>query len=114
MDEQTVTETPARKVFHKLPAQYKRFADVDMERDIRIRLFGKVVEKSETGFMLSDGFSTATIHAEKDATTSLNEGDYIRVFARVLITEIGPEFRAELIQDMAIADADLYNKVFFE
>jgi len=106
-------QTSPRKVFHKLPAAYKKIPDIDMERDIRVRLLGKVVEKTDDGIMLSDGFSNARILISKEIADGLNLDDQIRVFARVLITETGPEFRAEIIQDMHVADMELYQKVFF-
>jgi hypothetical protein len=106
-------EAQPRKVFHKLPALYRKISDVDMERDIRVRLLGSVVEKEDNGFVLSDGISTAKIQLDKELLNGLKENDKIRVFARVLITESGPEFRAELIQDMGLVDMDLYSKVHF-
>ncbi|MFH1630595.1 MAG: hypothetical protein ABIA21_00010 [Candidatus Aenigmatarchaeota archaeon] len=108
MDEQKTV----RKVFHRLPASYKKIADIDMERDIRVRLFGKVAEKFDDGILLFDGFSDTKVFVDKELLDGISVGDQVRVFARVMITEHGPDFRSEMIQDMGGIDMNLYNRIF--
>jgi len=96
--------------YRRHPAIARKISDINPENDIRIRLLGRVAEKSESSLIIEDDSGKAEIIAE-DMGLDFNNGDRIRVFARVLPLEDGFELRAEIIQNMKDLDMDLYKKI---
>ncbi|HLC67391.1 MAG TPA: hypothetical protein VJI12_00755 [archaeon] len=97
--------------------QYKRLAaaprkamEINPEKDVRVRIFGKVIDKVDGTIIVDDGSSAATIVSD----TECNVGDVVRVFARVLPLEDGCELRAEIVQVLNGLDMELYKKVYGE
>lgn len=95
--------------YRRHPALPRKVSDINPEKDIRIRLLGKIVDKSESSFIIEDDSGRAEIITEDNL--NFNKGDLVRVFARVLALEDGFELRAEIIQDMNDLDMDLYKKI---
>ena len=100
-----------QKQFKRAPAVYRTIDSIDAEKDIRVRLLGRVIGKSGGTLVLDDGTGKADIVADE---TDAAEKDLIRVFARVLPLENGYELRAELIQKMDKIDEELYRKLTSE
>lgn len=94
--------------FRRAPARPRRIADIDPERDMRVRILGRVTDRSQGSITISDGSASAEIILDE---VQLPESDFIRVFCRVLPLEDGYELRAELAQDAKILDTDLYKKI---
>ncbi len=100
--------------YRRQPAKPRKIKDV-AENDIRVRLLGRVIDKTDSTIMLDDGTGTAEIIIEPETVNGAGEielHDVLRVFCRVIPLESSIEFRAEIIQDMTGMDMDLYRKVF--
>jgi hypothetical protein len=95
--------------YRRHPALARKIAEINPESDIRVRLLGKVADKSDSSFIMEDDSGRAEIIAD-DIDLIFNKDDLVRVFARVLPLEDGFELRAEIIQDMSKLDMDLYKK----
>ena len=103
-------ETKSAFQYRRLPALPKKISEINPEKDIRVRILGKVIDKTDGVIVVDDGSSKADI-VTTDLDVNVNIGDTIRVFTRVLPLEEGFELRAEIIQDMTKLDIDLYKKV---
>jgi hypothetical protein len=99
----------ATSQFKRAPSIPKKISDINPEKDIRVRIFGRIIDKNDGSFIIDDGSSKAEIVAEAG---DFDVGDTVRVLTRVLPLEEGYELRAEAVQDMSKMDIDLYKKVF--
>jgi hypothetical protein len=99
--------------FHRAPAVRRRLSEIKPESDIRVRILAEVTEKTDSGIIVSDGDGRAEIMTEPEVMASVNAGDAICAFCRVLPLESGFELRAELIQDMSKLDKETYRKVYW-
>ena len=96
--------------YKRMPAVPRQIREINPEKDVRVRLLGKIIDKSDATIVIDDGSATAEVVLDTDANVSTD--DMIRVFARVIPLEDGMELRAEIIQNMNALDMDLYKKVF--
>ena len=96
--------------YRRLPAARRKITDISPEKDIRVRILGKVIDKSDDVIVVDDGSGKADI-ITADLDVNINVNDTVQVFTRVLPLEDGYELRAEIIQDMSKVDMDLYKKV---
>ncbi|MFH0832417.1 MAG: replication protein RepA [Candidatus Aenigmatarchaeota archaeon] len=94
--------------YRKLPYVQRKISEINPEKDMRIRILGKVIDKSDGLFVIDDGSGKAEIVTDENVEL----GDAIRVLARVLPLEDGFELRAEIVQDMHALDMDLYKKIW--
>ncbi len=99
--------------YKRAPAIIRTIKSVDPVKDIRVRILGKVKEKLNGSILLQDSTGTAEIVMENDIIQSLNQGEQIRVFCRVMQLDNGYELRSELIQDMNNLNAEKYEKFIF-
>jgi len=96
-------------MYKRIAAIPRRIADINPERDIRVRILGRVIDKSNGTLVVDDGSAKTEIIVDE---TNAEINDVIRIFARVLPLEEGYELRAEVVQDMSQLDIDLYKKVY--
>jgi hypothetical protein len=94
--------------YRRMPALPRKIADINPEKDIRVRIMGRILDKYDGTIVVDDGTGKAEIIAEECA---LESGAPVRVFCRVMPLENGFELRAEIVQNMAALDMDLYKKV---
>lgn len=94
--------------YKRLPATLKKISEINPEKDIRVRILGRVIDKADGTIIVDDGSSSAAIVAESQP----NINDLVMVHARVLPLEEGYELRGEIVQDMNTLDMELYRKVF--
>ncbi len=100
----------AEKLMYKrASAQLKRISEIEPEKDIRVQILGRVIDKTDGTLVVDDGSTKAEIVTD-DSTAQT--GSLVRVFARVLPLEEGYELRGEIVQDMSRLDLDLYKKVY--
>jgi uncharacterized protein YdeI (BOF family) len=100
--------------FRRMPAVPRKIAEINAEKDIRVRLLGRVIDKYTGTVVLDDGTGKAEIIIE-DANISfdnIKSGDLVRIFCRVLPLETTYELRAEIIQKMDSMDMDLHKKIY--
>ena len=90
----------------------RKIGDIDPERDIRVRILGRVIDKAEGVIIVDDGSSKAEIIAEE--FDAIDVDDVVRAFCRVLPLEQGYELRAEIIQKLNNLDMELHRKVYGE
>ena len=94
--------------YRRAPATPRRVSEINPEKDIRVRLLGRIIGKDEGTLIIDDGTGKAeVIVEEQDADID----DIVRIFTRVLPLEEGFELRAELLQKMKGLDVDLYKKI---
>lgn len=93
--------------FKRLPALNRNVIEIK-EDDIRVRVLGKIIDKSENMLILDDG--TGKLDLITENVSNINVGDTAFAFVRVM--NFGKEFHAELIQNMNKLDLDLYKNVF--
>ncbi len=98
-----------QKLYKRASATPRKISEISPEKDIRVMLLGKIVDKADGTLIIDDGSATAEIVADQQ---NANVGGIVRVFCRVLPLEDSYELRAEIIQDMNALDMDLYRKVF--
>jgi len=94
--------------YRRLPAKEKKIADISPD-DVRVRLLGRVIDKTENVLVIDDGTGKAEIVMDNE--TDVGPGDFVRVFARILPLEDGYELRSEIIQNMNSLNIDLYKKI---
>src|SRR3989338_3514809 len=99
--------------------QYKRqsaisrkISEINPEKDIRVRILGHVIDKSEGILVVDDGSAKTEIIT--DQFDAFDVDDMVRLFCRVLPLEQGYELRAEIIQKANNLDMELYRKVYGE
>ncbi len=90
----------------RLPAKEKLVSEI-LANDIRVRILGTVIDKSEGSIILDDGSGRLEALMEGQAPEM---GKMVRVVARILPMTGGFEARAECVQDMAGLDVELYRR----
>ncbi len=96
--------------YRRLAASPRKITEINPEKDVRIRIFGRVIDKQDGTIVVDDGSSTAQIVT--DATCEID--DMVIVFCRVLPLEDGYELRGEIVQNRNGMDMGLYKKVYEE
>ncbi len=95
--------------YRRMPAVPVKISDINPEKNIRIRILGRIIDKSDGVIVVDDGSAKAEI---LNAETGADINDLVRVFARVLPLEDKYELHAEIVQDMAGLDLSLYKRVY--
>lgn len=95
--------------YKRYPAVSRRITEINPEHDIRVRIFGRVIDKQDGSIVIDDGSSSAEIVTDQAA--DVRNGDAVRVFARVLALEGGYELRGEIVQVMNSLDTELLRKL---
>lgn len=105
--------------YRRLPAVPRNIIDIAPEKDVRVRIFGRIIDKKDGTIIVDDGTSTAQIVTEeqtdaKGVVHPCEIDDMVCVFARVLPLEDGYELRGEIVQNRNSLDMGLYKKVYGE
>jgi len=98
-------------MYKRAPASPRRISEIVPEKDMRVQIIGRVIDKSDGALIVDDGSAKAEIVVDE---TDADINDTVRIFARVLPLEEGYELRAEIVQDMSGLDLDLYKKIHVE
>ncbi len=101
---------PEQFQYKRQPASPRKIVDIDPEKDVRVRIFGHVIDKVDGIIVVDDGSSKVEIMT--DEFDAFDIDDVVRAFCRVLPLEQGYELRAEIIQKLNNMDTDLYKKVY--
>lgn len=102
---------PNGQIRRRLPAIERAIADINPERDVRVRLTGTVLGISSGGLMLDDGKSrTEIIFDSPEAMAGIETGSLVVVVCRVLPLIDGFECRGEVIQSLEGFDLGLWRK----
>lgn len=92
-------------------AEPRDIEEISPQSDIRVRIVGTVLSKSEDSLTLDDGTGSTEVFLEEDLLEEVDENDRIRVLGRVLPTPDSFEIQGEIVQDFSSIDSELHNKV---
>ena len=93
------------------PAKPRKISEIKMG-DVRVRLFGTVVDKKEAEFVLDDGSGRITVVFDDQALVEgIYVGSRVRVFGAPLNVGGAHELHAEIIQKADRLDLELYEEV---
>ena len=92
----------------RLPSFERRISEVS-SKDIRVRIYGTIVDSQVDSITLDDGTGTVKVGIEQ--SVKADPGSKVRVIGRVIPFDAGVEIQAEIIQDMSGLDFDLLRKV---
>src|SRR3972149_6547809 len=95
--------------YKRASAVPRKIAEINPEKDIRVSILGRIIEKSNGVLVVDEGSGTAEVITEEP---SAEINDIVRIFCRVLPLENGFELRAEIIQVMNSLNMDFYKKVY--
>ncbi len=96
----------------RLPAIEKAISEIDPEKDIRVKIVGKVVGLGLGSLAIDDGFGTVHVTTDPEINMELlKTSDNVRVTGRVFASENGFELRAESVQNVNGIDIELLKKV---
>jgi len=97
--------------FQNIVAVERKVSEISPENDVKVRVVGLVVSKSENGFLLDDGTGTIQVFINSDLLKNVEEKKLVRVFGRVTPTSDKFELTAEIVQDMAKLNMKTYDNV---
>ena len=96
----------------RLPAAEKTIAEIEPEKDIRVKILGKVVDLGSDSFVIDDGGGSVHVTTDPEINIgSVKVSDSVRVIGRVFASENGFELRAEAVQNVEGIDMGLLKKV---
>jgi len=96
----------------RLPAVEKTISEIDPEKDVRVKVIGKVVDLGTESFVIDDGGGSVQVTTDPEINlNSLNVNDNFKVIGRVFASENGFELRAESLQNVNGIDMGLLKKV---
>lgn len=95
--------------FKRASARRCKISEIKPEKDIRVRVFGRLIDRTDDMIVIDDGTGKLEIVADSPPPET---GHQVFAVARILPLESGFEARLELLQDASGLDADAYRKVF--
>lgn len=95
----------------RLPAKEKLISEI-AQNDIRVRVLGTVIDRSEGSVVVDDGSGRLEIFLDGQPFESdaMSLGKMARIVTRVLPITGGFEARAECVQNMSGFDVELYRR----
>lgn len=90
----------------RLPAKEKLISEI-LANDIRVRILGTVIDKTENSIIMDDGSGRLEILTDEQ---NAEAGKLVKVVTRVLPFAGGFEARVECIQKMDGLDVELYRR----
>jgi len=97
--------------FQNIVAVERKVSEINPENDVKVRVLGTVVSKSENGFLLDDGTGTIQVFITADLLKGVEEKKLVRVLGRITPTPDRFELTAEIVQDMAKLNVKTYDNV---
>ncbi len=97
--------------YKRQPAVFRKIIDIKPD-DIRVRVIGKVIDKSDNMLIVDDGTGKLDVSFNMPFNSSVS--DLVCVFAKVMNLGDHQEFQGELIQNMNDLDISIYRKVMEE
>jgi len=92
---------------NRIPAKGRKISEISQD-DIRVRIFGTVINKTESSLIIDDGSEKVEIIF--DSLPEIEVGEKVRIIARVLPLANGFEVRGEVVQNMKGFDVEMYKK----
>ena len=95
--------------YKRAAAKVKKINEINPEKDIRVRILGRIIDRNDDVLVVDDGSQKTEIII--DPALEVSQDSLVRIIARVLPLESGFDLRAEAVQDMTGLDVELYNKI---
>lgn len=95
------------EIRRRLPAVEKKIADIHPESDVRVRILGTVIGLLNNSIVIDDGSGKVEV-AFDEQPSYINQGQFVRIVARVLPLIDGFDCRGECIQVLDNFDVNLY------
>lgn len=93
----------------RLPAVEKSIKEIDADKDVRVRILGTVIGYGQSSLILDDGTGNIEVVFE-ERPSYVNQGQIIRVIARIIPLTEGFECRGEIVQLLDGIDINLYKQ----
>lgn len=97
--------------FQNIAAAERKVSEINPENDVKVRVLGTVVGKSEGGFVIDDGTGTVQVFINPDSLKKVEEKMLVRVFGRVVPNSERFDISAEIVQDMSKLNIKTHEKV---
>ena len=96
----------------RIAAKERKISEIDSEKDIRVRIMGTVIAKSDDSITIDDGKDRMEIFFDdKDMIGRHSVGSLMRIIARVIPSIDGFELKGECIQDLKGLDIKAYKEI---
>ncbi len=89
----------------------KSIDEINPEVDLKVKIVGLVVDKTETSIVIDDGKSKARVFLEPEWMERVSIHQLIAVFGSTIPSDEGIELKADAIQDLTGLNLNLYKKV---
>ena len=93
----------------RLPAIEKPIAEINPEKDVRVRILGTVLGVDSNTVVIDDGTGKVEVVFE-EPQEYIKEGNLIRIISRILPLTEGFECRGECVQQLDGFDMKLYKR----
>lgn len=94
--------------FLQPPAHVRKIKDIDLSKDVRVRILGSVSAISKGSFYIEDDTGRVEVLCEPDILSVLYDGQTVRIYAQVIPSGEGIKLRAEIVQDATGININLY------
>ncbi|MCK5234040.1 MAG: hypothetical protein KAJ91_04445 [Candidatus Aenigmarchaeota archaeon] len=93
----------------QVPAHVRKIKEIDISKDARVRILGKILSKAGDSFVVEDDTGNVSVFSSPEIVSRLYDGQMARVYAQVMPNEAGcVNLRAELVLDATGLDINLY------
>ena len=93
--------------FKRSPAVARTVSEIRQE-DVRVRIIGTVIDRTENAVALDDGTGKIDVNFKEPVKAELNK--LVRIFGKVVPTDSGFELEGEILQDMSKLDMESYKQ----
>ncbi|MCK4555139.1 MAG: OB-fold nucleic acid binding domain-containing protein [Candidatus Aenigmarchaeota archaeon] len=93
----------------QVPARVQKIKEIDISKDARVRILGKILSKAGDSFVIEDDTGKIDVFSTPEIISRLYDGQIVRVYAQVAPDGTGNfNLRAELVLDATGIDINLY------
>lgn len=89
----------------------KSIGEVNADIDLKIKVMGFVVDKSDVFIVVDDGKNKVKIFVEPEMMEKVDIHQFIAVYGSTIPTEDGFEIKADAIQDLTGLNLQFYKKM---
>ncbi|OGI15683.1 hypothetical protein A3K63_04600 [Candidatus Micrarchaeota archaeon RBG_16_49_10] len=87
----------------------KKISEIDPAADSKVKAIGLVLERDEDTMVIDDG--TGKLRVFGNLPADLKADGMVRVFGLILPGDAGFEMKADIVQDLADLDINLYKAI---
>ncbi|MFH8080722.1 MAG: OB-fold nucleic acid binding domain-containing protein [Candidatus Aenigmatarchaeota archaeon] len=97
---------PAKNQYFK-----KSLSEINPEIDLKVKIIGLVVDKSELSIIVDDGKDKVNIYIDPEMEEKIDIHQLVAVYGTVIPTEDGFEIKADVVQDLTGINLNFYKKM---